>query len=93
MTNTVNIVFNFSRYSPNLVRSLRFMDAYRRGLTGRQAAWAAKKYRGHHVLPDSILEEFEIAHPFEFLRLPSLVSMPQIKYFTIIPSHITYWLL
>ncbi|KAI0075710.1 hypothetical protein K474DRAFT_1676184 [Panus rudis PR-1116 ss-1] len=28
-------------------RSLRFMDAYRRGLTGRQATWACKKYRGH----------------------------------------------
>ena len=25
-------------------RSLRFMDAYRRGLNGNQAAWASKKY-------------------------------------------------
>ncbi|KAG2758100.1 hypothetical protein P692DRAFT_201696756 [Suillus brevipes Sb2] len=28
-------------------RSLRFMDAYRKGLDGKQAAWASKKYRGH----------------------------------------------
>ncbi|KAG6809273.1 hypothetical protein H0H92_000917, partial [Tricholoma furcatifolium] len=28
-------------------RSLRFMDAYRKGLNGLQATWAAKKYRGH----------------------------------------------
>ena len=27
--------------------SLRFMDAYSRGLNGRQAAWASRKYRGH----------------------------------------------
>jgi hypothetical protein len=32
--------------------SRRFMDAYDRGLNGRQlrqAAWAARKYRGHRV--------------------------------------------
>ena len=40
-------------------RSRRFMDAYDRGLNGRQAAWAARKYRGHRVLPQDILEELE----------------------------------
>jgi hypothetical protein len=30
-------------------------------LTGRQAARATKKYRGHRVLPDSILAELEEA--------------------------------
>ncbi|PBK93484.1 hypothetical protein ARMGADRAFT_1045964 [Armillaria gallica] len=39
--------------------SLRFMDAYACGLNGRQAAWAARHYRGHQVLPDSILEELK----------------------------------
>jgi hypothetical protein len=29
------------------------MDAYRKDLTGRGAAWAAKKYRGHWVPPES----------------------------------------
>jgi hypothetical protein len=33
------------------------MDAYRKGLTGAQAAWAAKKYRGHRVVPITILIE------------------------------------
>ena len=28
---------------------------------GRQAAWAARKYRGHRVLPASIMEELEKA--------------------------------
>ncbi|KAJ7673011.1 hypothetical protein DFH06DRAFT_979134 [Mycena polygramma] len=32
-------------------RSQRFMDAYRVGLTGTQAAWAARKYRGHRMVP------------------------------------------
>jgi len=36
--------------------SRRFMDAYDRGLNGKQAAWAARKYRGHHILPPDIFE-------------------------------------
>src|SRR6266540_1544157 len=43
-------------------RSRRFMDAYARGLNGRQAAWAARKYRGHRVLPEGILEELDKEH-------------------------------
>ncbi|KAH9836462.1 uncharacterized protein C8Q71DRAFT_708123, partial [Rhodofomes roseus] len=43
------------------VRSQRFMDAYRRGLSGKQAAWASKRYRGHRVLLQSILDELEEA--------------------------------
>ncbi|EIN08526.1 hypothetical protein PUNSTDRAFT_114017 [Punctularia strigosozonata HHB-11173 SS5] len=42
-------------------RSRRFMDAYRKGLNGKQAMWAAKKYHGHRVLPDSIMEELDTA--------------------------------
>ncbi|OBZ62739.1 hypothetical protein A0H81_15008 [Grifola frondosa] len=38
-------------------RSHRFMDAYRKGLSGKQAIWASKKYRGHRVLPNTILDE------------------------------------
>jgi len=37
------------------------MDAYSKGLQGKGAAWAAKKYRGHRVLPESILQEFDDA--------------------------------
>lgn len=36
------------------------MDAYRKGLTGKQAAWATKQYHGHRVLPNSILDELEL---------------------------------
>ncbi|KAF8306894.1 hypothetical protein DL93DRAFT_2043508, partial [Clavulina sp. PMI_390] len=42
-------------------RSARFTHAYEKGLTGSQAAWAAKKYRGHRVLPDRIMHELEKA--------------------------------
>lgn len=38
-------------------RSQRFMDAYLCGLNGQQAAWALRKYRGHRVLPASIMGE------------------------------------
>ncbi|KAJ7210178.1 hypothetical protein GGX14DRAFT_626618 [Mycena pura] len=40
-------------------RCEKFVDAYEKGLNGRQAAWAARKYRGHRVLPENILEELE----------------------------------
>ncbi|KAG2035644.1 hypothetical protein BDR03DRAFT_867732, partial [Suillus americanus] len=37
--------------------SLRFMDAYRKGLNGKQAVWASKKYCGHRVLPETIMRD------------------------------------
>ncbi|KAF8166543.1 hypothetical protein K438DRAFT_1616651 [Mycena galopus ATCC 62051] len=37
-------------------RSLRFLDAYRRGLNGRWAAYVAKQYRGHRVLPSNLFD-------------------------------------
>ncbi|THU99299.1 hypothetical protein K435DRAFT_818623 [Dendrothele bispora CBS 962.96] len=40
-------------------RSHKFMDAYSKGLDGRQAAWAARKYRGHRVLPASLMADME----------------------------------
>jgi len=33
------------------------MDAYRKGLDGKQAVWASKKYHGHRVLPESIMRD------------------------------------
>jgi hypothetical protein len=44
------------------VRSAQFIDAYQKGLNGVQAAWAIKKYRGHCVLPSSIMQEFDDVH-------------------------------
>jgi hypothetical protein len=50
-------------------RVVRFADAYRRGLNGHQAAWAAKKYHGHRILPDSIMEELDKADLLEDVPL------------------------
>ncbi|KAF9441759.1 hypothetical protein P691DRAFT_779685 [Macrolepiota fuliginosa MF-IS2] len=40
-------------------RACRFMDAYRRGLNGRQAAWVARKFRGHRTIPVALLQQFD----------------------------------
>ncbi|KAG6805207.1 hypothetical protein H0H92_000290 [Tricholoma furcatifolium] len=56
----VNIQPKTTNEAP-LTHHSRFMDAYQRGLNGRQAAWAAKRYRGHRVLPESIMRELEDA--------------------------------
>ena len=37
------------------------MDAYYKGLDGKQAAWALRKYRGHRVLPESLMQELSKA--------------------------------
>jgi len=37
------------------------MDAYEKGLNGSQAAWAARKYRGHCVLPQTLIDDMEKA--------------------------------
>jgi len=38
------------------------VDVYLQKLDGKQAAWAAKKYRGHQVLPDSIMKDLKDAN-------------------------------
>jgi hypothetical protein len=35
------------------------MDAYAKGLNGKEAAWAAKQYRGHRVIPESVLKSLD----------------------------------
>ncbi|TFK84495.1 hypothetical protein K466DRAFT_496470 [Polyporus arcularius HHB13444] len=42
-------------------RTQRFMDAYRKGLAGDGALWAAKRYSGHRTLPHNILAQFDEA--------------------------------
>lgn len=49
------IFYRFAR------RSLKFMDAYRKGLNGKWAAWAAKKYHGHRVLPEGWMDAWDKA--------------------------------
>ena len=43
-------------------QSWRFRHAYQLGLDRKQAAWAAKQYHGHCVVPSTILEEYDHAH-------------------------------
>jgi hypothetical protein len=38
-------------------RSLRYMSAYRMGMHGKEAVWAARKYHGHRCLPPGALQE------------------------------------
>jgi hypothetical protein len=40
-------------------RSWRFMDAYRRGLTGKAAAWAVKKQKGHRSVSQRAMLSIE----------------------------------
>jgi hypothetical protein len=42
-------------------RSLRFTDAYEKGLDGCQAAWAAKMYHGHRTCPESLMADMDTA--------------------------------
>ncbi|KAE9385738.1 hypothetical protein BT96DRAFT_960701 [Gymnopus androsaceus JB14] len=36
--------------------------AYCKGLNGRQAAWAARKYKGHWILPETVMNDLEKAN-------------------------------
>ncbi|PVH67802.1 hypothetical protein DL98DRAFT_442735, partial [Cadophora sp. DSE1049] len=38
----------------------RFMDAYRKGLSVKQAAWCVKKQSGHRVISEELIREFDI---------------------------------
>ncbi len=38
-------------------QSLRYMDGYRHGLDGCEAAWAVKKYHGHRQIPADATRE------------------------------------
>ena len=42
-------------------RSSRFADSYFNGLSGAEAAWVCKKYRGHGMLPRSFKADLEAA--------------------------------
>ena len=55
LVNLAHIFFSFATYSH------QFIDTYGKGLQGKDAAWAAKKYHGHCVLPESILQDFDDA--------------------------------
>ncbi|EGO01427.1 hypothetical protein SERLA73DRAFT_49673, partial [Serpula lacrymans var. lacrymans S7.3] len=50
------------------IRSRQFIDGYQKGLNSMQATWAIKKYRGHWVLPESNMKEFDDAHSTELVH-------------------------
>lgn len=50
----LTITFRFA------TRARRFVDAYAKGLDGKEAVWATKKYKGHRVLPNSIMQELDL---------------------------------
>jgi hypothetical protein len=37
------------------------MDASEKGLTGHEVVWAARKYRGHRIIPETIMADMEKA--------------------------------
>ena len=41
-------------------KSWRYMDVYRKGISGRLAEFAVKKYRSHRRIPDSVYDEVKI---------------------------------
>ncbi|KAJ7737587.1 hypothetical protein DFH07DRAFT_752985, partial [Mycena maculata] len=50
-------------------RSLRYVDAYAKGLNGREAAYATKIYRGHRAIPNDYLHDFEQSGAIQAFRL------------------------
>ncbi|KAJ3982337.1 hypothetical protein F5890DRAFT_1415953, partial [Lentinula detonsa] len=48
----INFLVSFAR------RARHFIDGYNKGLDGKMAAWATRKYRGHRILPEGIMKEF-----------------------------------
>jgi hypothetical protein len=42
-------------------QTLRFTEAYTKGLNGKQAAWVGKRYHGHRVLPKTLYNDMEEA--------------------------------
>ncbi|KAJ7785138.1 hypothetical protein DFH07DRAFT_907765 [Mycena maculata] len=46
-------------------RARRFMDAYKKGLDGKWAAWASRKYPGHRTYPEELMIELDAAKEAE----------------------------
>jgi hypothetical protein len=47
--------FSFANHSH------QFIDAYSKGLNVQQTAWAARKYCGHCMLPETLMDDLEQA--------------------------------
>jgi hypothetical protein len=58
------VVITLDSYSINIMRrfcnrALRFMDAYRKGLSVKAAAWYIKKQRRHRIISEEAMQAFE----------------------------------
>jgi len=40
-------------------RSFRFMEAYRKGLSVKAAAWCVKKQKGHRAISEAVMKELD----------------------------------
>ena len=40
-------------------KSAKFMECYRKGLTGLQAVYVLKKYKSHRTVPDFVFENID----------------------------------
>ncbi|CAK5262712.1 unnamed protein product [Mycena citricolor] len=49
-------------------RSLRYADAYAKGMNGREAAYATKRYRGHRSIPVDYMKDFESSGALEAFK-------------------------
>lgn len=63
------------------------MDAYHHGLNGQQAAWAAKKYRGHRTLPDTIMEELDSLNLMSCCCLDCPICQVKLRFFVLPDFH------
>ena len=55
-------LFNLTHISQSFAtHAHQFIDAYVKGFQGKGVTWAAKMYHDHHVLPESILQDFDDA--------------------------------
>jgi hypothetical protein len=55
-------------------RSWRFIDTYRKGLTGEAAAWAVCKQRSHRAVSKSAMKALEASNKLEPIYSVNLVQ-------------------
>ena len=60
------------------------MDAYQKGLDGKDAIWAAKKFPGHRGLPPGWRKDFADAHDGECFFASNLTDLTLLQ--VLLPS-------
>ena len=70
-------------------RSWRFMDAYRKGLTGIAALYTVKQYRSHRRIPEKCVNSRPIKNSIN--RIFSMIIAKKILQFRIIAVQFVYF--